>query len=53
VLGGTASLPAHLIDPLEDRTRSAVFGFDNSSISELAARTTRLAMSGLPEPEPA
>jgi hypothetical protein len=27
---------------LEDRTRSAVFGFDNSRISELARRTTDL-----------
>ena len=33
----------HFIEPLEDRTRSAVFGFDNSRISELARRTTALA----------
>lgn len=50
VLGGTKSLPSHLIDPLEDRTRSALFGFDNSRISELADRTTRIALSGLPDP---
>ncbi|MBB4683968.1 ADP-ribosylglycohydrolase family protein [Amycolatopsis jiangsuensis] len=43
ILAGTAALPAHLIEPLHDRTRSALFGFDNSVISELAERTTRFA----------
>jgi ADP-ribosylglycohydrolase len=52
VLGGTASLPQHLVDPLEDRTRSALFGFDHSRISELADRTTRIATSGLADPLP-
>jgi len=47
VLLGTAGLPARFIDPLEDRTRSALFGFDNSRISVLAARTIRLARDGL------
>jgi len=47
VLLGTAGLPARFIDPLEDRTRSALFGFDNSRISDLAARTIRLALDGL------
>ena len=47
VLAGTSALPAHLIEPLHDTTRSALFGFDNSRISDLAARTTRLALSGL------
>lgn len=42
VLAGTASLPAHLIEPLRDRTRSALFGFDNSVISDLAERTVAL-----------
>jgi hypothetical protein len=51
VLAGTAALPAHLVDPLEDRTRSALFGFDNSRISELAARTARLAATDLREPD--
>jgi ADP-ribosylglycohydrolase len=46
VLLGTASLPARFVDPLEDRTRSALFGFDNSKISDLAARTARLALNG-------
>ena len=42
ILAGTVGLPATLIDPLENRTRSALFGFDNSLISELADRTVRL-----------
>jgi ADP-ribosylglycohydrolase len=46
VLGATR-LPAHFIDPLHDRTRSAVFGYDNSRISDLAHRTTNLAEHGL------
>jgi ADP-ribosylglycohydrolase len=41
ILTGTEALPAHLIDPLHDRTRSALFGFDNSVISDLAGRTVR------------
>jgi ADP-ribosylglycohydrolase len=45
---GAAKLPANFIDPLQDRTRSAVFGYDNSRISELARRTTKLAEYGLP-----
>jgi ADP-ribosylglycohydrolase len=40
---GADQLPRHFISPLEDRTRSAVFGYDNSRISELAHRTTALA----------
>jgi len=47
VLLGTAALPAHFIEPLRDRTRSALFGFDNSKISDLAARTARLALDGV------
>jgi len=47
VLLGTAGLPARFVDPLEDRTRSALFGFDNSRISDLAGRTIRLALDGL------
>lgn len=46
VLLGTGALPPRFVDPLEDRTRSALFGFDNSRISELAARTVRLATTG-------
>jgi ADP-ribosylglycohydrolase len=43
ILAGAKGLPGNFIDPLQDRTRSALFGFDNSRISELAERTTRLA----------
>ena len=46
LLLGTDALPARFIDPLHDRTRSALFGYDNSAISELAARTARLALGG-------
>ncbi|MFD6697928.1 MULTISPECIES: ADP-ribosylglycohydrolase family protein [unclassified Microbacterium] len=46
-LVGTAQLPDHIITPLQNRTRSALFGFDNSSISELADRTAQLAINGL------
>jgi ADP-ribosylglycohydrolase len=44
---GAGQLPRHFIEPLEDRTRSAVFGYDNSRISDLARRTTALAEGGL------
>ncbi len=47
ILAGTAGLPARLIEPLHDRTRSALFGFDNSRISDLARRTLALATGGL------
>lgn len=43
ILTGTEGLPKHLVDPLRDTTRSALFGFDNSRISVLAERTVRLA----------
>lgn len=43
ILTGSSSLPQHLVEPLRDRTRSALFGFDGVRISELAARTTALA----------
>jgi hypothetical protein len=46
---GAARLPAHFVEPLQDRTRSAVFGYDNSRISELAERTLRLVQ---PAPNP-
>jgi len=47
VLLGRGGLAPHLVDPLHDRTRSALFGFDDSRISDLAARTCRLALGGL------
>ncbi|MFZ3560859.1 ADP-ribosylglycohydrolase family protein [Streptomyces sp. BH055] len=43
VLCGAAAIPPQWTEPLEDRLRSAVFGFDGSRISELAARTAGLA----------
>jgi hypothetical protein len=42
VLLGAAALPAHFVEPLQDRTRSALFGFDHARISDLVARTVRL-----------
>jgi ADP-ribosylglycohydrolase len=44
---GAGNLPRNFIEPLENRTRSAVFGYDNSRISDLARRTTALAEAGL------
>lgn len=46
ILTGTAALPPHLTEPLHDRTRSALFGFDDSAISDLAGRTVRLGQGG-------
>lgn len=43
ILAGTAGLPEQLIAPLHDTTRSALFGWDNSRISDLAERTIALA----------
>ncbi|GAA3026813.1 ADP-ribosylglycohydrolase family protein [Streptomyces glomeratus] len=43
VMTGARAIPAHWTDPLQDRVRSAVFGFDGIRITELAERTLRLA----------
>jgi ADP-ribosylglycohydrolase len=40
---GSGALPAHWVDPLGDRIRSAIAGFDNSSITDLVDRTYALA----------
>jgi hypothetical protein len=40
---GAQALPEHFIVPLEDRTRSAVFGYDHSRISDLANRTLAIS----------
>lgn len=40
---GAGALPEAWIAPLEDRARSALFGFDNLRISDLAERTLRVA----------
>ncbi|MFF7673863.1 ADP-ribosylglycohydrolase family protein [Actinacidiphila glaucinigra] len=42
VLCGAAAIPPQWTDPLEDRVRSAVFGFDGVAVSELARRTVLL-----------
>lgn len=43
ILAGVDALPENLVEPLHDRTRSALFGFDGSRISDLAARTVVLS----------
>jgi ADP-ribosylglycohydrolase len=49
-LYGAERLPRHWTDPLNDRLRSAVIGFDNSRFSELARRFVTLRLN-LAEPE--
>ena len=44
---GTAGIPERWVAPLNDHLRSALFGFDNSKISELAERTAVLAEAHL------
>ncbi|MER7398326.1 ADP-ribosylglycohydrolase family protein [Streptomyces sp. NPDC000151] len=48
VLCGAAAIPPQWTEPLHDRLRTAVFGFDGVRISELAERTYRLA-AGCPD----
>lgn len=45
MVGGTA-IPGRFVDPLKDTVRSALFGFDNASIADLARRTVALARAG-------
>jgi ADP-ribosylglycohydrolase len=46
---GSGGLPGHWVDPLNDRVRSSIMGFDHSALSELASRTLRFAVaSGSP-----
>ncbi|MFE6069512.1 ADP-ribosylglycohydrolase family protein [Streptomyces sp. NPDC056525] len=42
---GAAAIPPQWSEPLRDRVRSAVFGFDGVGIRELAQRTVRLTES--------
>lgn len=44
---GTRSLPAHWTEPLHDRIRSSLAGFDMSRISDLAERTLQQALQRL------
>jgi ADP-ribosylglycohydrolase len=39
---GVGAIPARWVDPLRDRIRSAIAGFDNSRISDLVERTRAL-----------
>jgi ADP-ribosylglycohydrolase len=39
---GARALPPHWVDPLHDRIRSAIVGFDDSRISDLVERTLSL-----------
>ena len=48
---GAERLPGEWIDPLQDRVRSMVAGFDNSRISDLAERTLRLATPAADQPQ--
>ena len=43
-LHGASALPPVWVDPLGDRVHSAIAGYDNARISELAERTLRLAL---------
>jgi ADP-ribosylglycohydrolase len=52
VVLGAAALPGTFVTPLRDHTRSALFGFDNSRISDLARRTSVLARAGIPAVAP-
>jgi ADP-ribosylglycohydrolase len=47
---GAGALPAHWTEPLNDRIRSAIAGFDNSRISDLVERTEALAYRDRAEP---
>jgi ADP-ribosylglycohydrolase len=42
---GADALPEHWVAPLEDRVRSALFGFDGARISALAERTLRVQVA--------
>lgn len=42
ILYGPEGIPGYLSDPIQDRVRSAVFGFNDVSIGDLAERTHRL-----------
>ena len=44
ILAGATGIPAHWVDRLEDRVATAVFGYDNVRISDLAARTVAFTL---------
>lgn len=39
ILAGARSIPSHWVEPLDNRVATAVFGYDNVHISDLARRT--------------
>lgn len=43
VMHGGAALPARWVQPLNDLVRTAILGYDRSSVTDLAERTIRLA----------
>jgi ADP-ribosylglycohydrolase len=45
VLTGSRGIPEHWVAPLEDRVATAVFGYDNVTISSLAQRTVAFALA--------
>ena len=44
---GAQRLPARWIDPLDNRIRSSLRGFDNSAIDGLAQRTVKIALASI------
>ncbi|GAB2594709.1 ADP-ribosylglycohydrolase family protein [Pseudactinotalea suaedae] len=46
ILHGTAGIESHWWEPIGDRVRSAVFGYDEISVTELARRTRAVADDG-------
>jgi ADP-ribosylglycohydrolase len=42
ILAGPDGIPAHWREPLHDRVRSAVFGYDGATITDLARRTVEV-----------
>jgi ADP-ribosylglycohydrolase len=43
---GAEALPGHWVEPLNDLVRTAILGYDRSSLTDLAERTLRLARAG-------
>ena len=49
IMAGRGAIAAHWSDPLHDRIRSALAGFDGTRITDLAERTLRVIASRSPE----
>jgi ADP-ribosylglycohydrolase len=50
-LHGADALAGHWVEPLHDLVRTAIQGYDGSSIRDLAGRTLRLALAGRADTE--